>query len=183
MLPKDILMDKSVRKEVCPALSLPLIRRILLIFEPDEFFPDPVSPSLLAALNAEVAVERRRHGESDSGPGSVAMALAPTAAYIPPPPASVQEIIGESTESNRLNRSTSIMRKGYTSDDELEDMGSPVFLLMDPAPGLLRSSDAGSPLTRDMSIFGRQRRGSNRTEEESGIIKRFSLLKEVWSSY
>lgn len=40
--------------QVCPALSLPLIRRILSIFEPDEFFPDPVSPSLLAALNAEV---------------------------------------------------------------------------------------------------------------------------------
>lgn len=41
--------------QVCPQLSLPLIRRILSNFVPDEFSPDPVSPALLAAINAEVA--------------------------------------------------------------------------------------------------------------------------------
>ena len=40
--------------QVCPQLKLPLIRRMLLNFVPDEFAPDPVSPSLVAAINTEV---------------------------------------------------------------------------------------------------------------------------------
>lgn len=41
-------------EQVCPQLSLPLIRRILCNFIPDEFSPDPVSPALLAAINTKV---------------------------------------------------------------------------------------------------------------------------------
>ena len=40
--------------QVCPQLQLPLIRRMLMNFIPDEFAPDPVSPSLIAAINTEV---------------------------------------------------------------------------------------------------------------------------------
>jgi hypothetical protein len=56
MLPKDMLMDKSVRKEVCPTLDLIFIRRILFNFQPDEFSPDPISPALLGAINSEICV-------------------------------------------------------------------------------------------------------------------------------
>lgn len=41
-------------EQVCPQLSLPLIRRILCNFIPDEFSPEPVSPALLAAINTKV---------------------------------------------------------------------------------------------------------------------------------
>ncbi|PIA53602.1 hypothetical protein AQUCO_00900285v1 [Aquilegia coerulea] len=54
MLPKDMLMDRSIRKEVCPSISLPLVKRILCNFTPDEFCPDPVPGAVLEVLNAEV---------------------------------------------------------------------------------------------------------------------------------
>ncbi|XWS59189.1 hypothetical protein CRYUN_Cryun08bG0100500 [Craigia yunnanensis] len=53
MLPKDMLMDRSIRKEVCPSIGLPLVKRILCNFTPDEFCPDPVPGAVLEALNAE----------------------------------------------------------------------------------------------------------------------------------
>jgi hypothetical protein len=49
--------------QVCPALSLPLIRRVLANFVPDIFSPDPISPTLLAALNTEVCLHNA-HVES-----------------------------------------------------------------------------------------------------------------------
>lgn len=77
MLPKDMLFNSSIRKEVsssadqfdswlyklmlifvcsqvCPAFSLPLLIRILNSFVPDEFCPDRVPESLLEALITEV---------------------------------------------------------------------------------------------------------------------------------
>lgn len=54
MLPKDMLMDRSVRTEVCPSISLPLLKRILCNFTPDEFCPDSVPGAVLEAVNAEV---------------------------------------------------------------------------------------------------------------------------------
>lgn len=84
MLPKDMLLNKSIRKEVnsrfstesildfvalffdalsrvlgshskvCPMIGLPLITRILCNFAPDEFCPDPVPGIILEELNAEV---------------------------------------------------------------------------------------------------------------------------------
>lgn len=45
--------------QVCPQLKLPLIRRILCNFVPDEFAPEPISPSLIAAINTEVPVDAK----------------------------------------------------------------------------------------------------------------------------
>lgn len=87
MLPKDMLMDRTIRMEVqpnetflrmislsciitdlctkystivflqvCPEISLPLVKRVLCNFSPDEFCPDPVPGAVLEALNAEVSV-------------------------------------------------------------------------------------------------------------------------------
>ncbi|XP_020523426.1 uncharacterized protein LOC18435123 isoform X2 [Amborella trichopoda] len=53
MLPKDILLDPSIRKEVCPTFGAPLIKRVLCNFGPDEFCPDPVPDDLLVALDSE----------------------------------------------------------------------------------------------------------------------------------
>ncbi|EHA8589728.1 hypothetical protein COCNU_scaffold012102G000030 [Cocos nucifera] len=53
MLPKDMLLERVVRKEVCPSIGLPLITRILCNFTPDEFCPDPVPGIVLEELNSE----------------------------------------------------------------------------------------------------------------------------------
>ncbi|KAL1219944.1 hypothetical protein V5N11_021722 [Cardamine amara subsp. amara] len=52
MLPKDMLMEASIREEICPSISLPLIKRILCNFTPDEFCPDHVPGAVLEELNA-----------------------------------------------------------------------------------------------------------------------------------
>jgi hypothetical protein len=54
MLPKDMLLEKSIRKEVCPSIGLQLVTRILCNFTPDEFCPDPVPSRVLEELNSEV---------------------------------------------------------------------------------------------------------------------------------
>ncbi|KAL4381095.1 hypothetical protein AHAS_Ahas04G0099200 [Arachis hypogaea] len=54
MLPKDMLMDKQVRREVCPSITLLLIIRVLYNFTPDEFCPDPVPGIVLKSLHEEV---------------------------------------------------------------------------------------------------------------------------------
>ncbi|XP_062186750.1 uncharacterized protein LOC133890373 [Phragmites australis] len=54
MLPKDMLIEKSIRKEVCPSIGLPLVTRILCNFTPDEFCPDPVPGMVLEELNSEI---------------------------------------------------------------------------------------------------------------------------------
>ncbi|KAL5648846.1 hypothetical protein ACJX0J_039655, partial [Zea mays] len=53
MLPKDVLMDTSSRKELCPTFSSSIIKNILDVFLPDEFCPDPIQGSLLQALELE----------------------------------------------------------------------------------------------------------------------------------
>lgn len=81
MLPKDMLLTPSIRKEVlilllclallcsfissayidwplqvCPTFGLPLLTRILNSFIPDEFCPDPVPAALLQALSTQVFI-------------------------------------------------------------------------------------------------------------------------------
>ncbi|XLR53908.1 hypothetical protein S83_004580, partial [Arachis hypogaea] len=53
MLPKDMLMDKQVRREVCPSITLSLIIRVLCNFTPDEFCLDPVPGIVLKSLHEE----------------------------------------------------------------------------------------------------------------------------------
>ncbi|PQM40106.1 uncharacterized protein Pyn_24164 [Prunus yedoensis var. nudiflora] len=57
MLPKDLLLSKSIRKEVCPAFAAPLIKRILDTFVPDEFCTDPIPAVVLEALESEDTLE------------------------------------------------------------------------------------------------------------------------------
>ncbi|XLR61541.1 hypothetical protein S83_012213, partial [Arachis hypogaea] len=58
MLPKDMLMDKQVRREVCPSITLLLIIRVLYNFTPDEFCPDPVPGIVLKSLHEEFRAEK-----------------------------------------------------------------------------------------------------------------------------
>ncbi|XP_026381987.1 uncharacterized protein LOC113276582 [Papaver somniferum] len=53
MLPKDMLLDGSVRKEVCPTFGAALIKKILQNFVPDEFCPDSVPEIVYEALDSK----------------------------------------------------------------------------------------------------------------------------------
>ncbi|GAB2227985.1 hypothetical protein Droror1_Dr00009814 [Drosera rotundifolia] len=66
MLPKYMLVDRSIRKEVCPSISLSLVKRIACNFTPDEFYPDHVPGEVLEVLNAESVLDRRSSGDSAS---------------------------------------------------------------------------------------------------------------------
>ncbi|KAK4838180.1 hypothetical protein QYF36_011682 [Acer negundo] len=131
MLPKDMLLDRSVRKEVCPSIGLPLIKRILCNFTPDEFCPDAVPGDILEALNAESFVERRISGDLARG---FPFTAAPVV-YNPPSTSDVAEQVAEAGRRSQLVKNVSaIQRKGYTSDEELEELDSPLTSIIEKLP-------------------------------------------------
>ncbi|PRQ44581.1 hypothetical protein RchiOBHm_Chr3g0480801 [Rosa chinensis] len=167
MLPKDMLMDRSIRKEVCPSISLPLVKRILCNFTPDEFCPDAVPGAVLEALNAESIVERRLSGESGR---SFPYTAAPVV-YNPPSSVDVSEKVSEVGERSPLERNVSaVQRKGYTSDEELEELDSPLTAIIDKLPSSPAFITNGN---------------GNGKHEETGhacMNARYDLLREVWSA-
>ncbi|GER25900.1 nucleolar protein gar2-related [Striga asiatica] len=131
MLPKDMLMERTIRLEVCPLISLPLVKRILCNFSPDEFCPDPVPGAVLEAVNAECIMERRLSGDT---PISFPFPAAPVV-YTAPFPSDISEKVAEADENPRLSRNQSaVQRKGYTSDDELDELESCLSSVIDKPP-------------------------------------------------
>ncbi|XP_010524262.1 PREDICTED: uncharacterized protein LOC104802377 [Tarenaya hassleriana] len=112
MLPKDMLLNSSVRKEVCPGFGGPLIKRVLSNFEADEFCPDPLPNHLLEALENE---------ERDK------------ASWITDYPCTVPPPVYEAPSVPEIVSSSSVTRKANTSDDELDELTSPLPLLL-PLP-------------------------------------------------
>ncbi|KAM7270027.1 hypothetical protein ACFE04_029241 [Oxalis oulophora] len=163
MLPKDLLMDRSIRMEVCPSISLELVKRILCNFTPDEFCPDPVPGAVLEALNAESIIERRVSGDtSRSFPYTAAQVI-----YMPPSSVDVAENVAEVGWRSQLSRNASVVqRKGYTSDEELEELDSPVMSIVDKLPP--------SPRVRA--------NGKHMVENSGYSNARYELLREVWSA-
>ncbi|KAL1549993.1 hypothetical protein AAHA92_18010 [Salvia divinorum] len=163
MLPKDMLMDRTIRMEVCPEISLPLVKRVLCNFSPDEFCPDPVPGAVLEALNAESIIERRISGESAA---SFPYTAAPTV-YTPPSSSDVAEKVAEAGASSKFYRSaSSVQRKGYTSDEELDEMESCLSSVVDtlpPSPTAVRGNGKGGG-------------------GDDGANARYDLLREVWQS-
>ncbi|XP_002526750.2 uncharacterized protein LOC8278976 [Ricinus communis] len=166
MLPKDMLMDRSIRKEVCPSICLPLVKRILCNFTPDEFCPDAVPGDLLEALNAESIVERRLSGDSTRNFPYTAGPVV----YAPPSSADVSEKVAEVGAKSELSRNVSaVQRKGYTSDEELEELDSPLTSIIENS----LSSPTSVP------------KGNGNHLEHTGYIvtnARYELLRQVWST-
>lgn len=163
MLPKDLLMDPSIRKEVCPSIGNSLVTRILCNFTPDEFCPDPVPGAVLEALNAESIVERRLSGDSSS---SFPYTASPVV-YVPPSPADVAEKVAEAGGKSQLERNVSkVQKKGYTSDEELEELDSPLMSIIDKS--------VSSP----PAIIAN---GNGKHVGQNGANVRYELLREVWS--
>ncbi|KAJ3703705.1 hypothetical protein LUZ61_007410 [Rhynchospora tenuis] len=125
MLPKDMLLETSVRKEVCPTFSSSIIKRVLDGFVTDEFCPEPVSENVLLAL------ESKDHLES----GEVGVRQTPynvgPVEYAPPSVALIESIIGDVQSMPTSRSGLSVVKKSNTSDDELEELNSPLNSVID----------------------------------------------------
>ncbi|KAJ8448476.1 hypothetical protein Cgig2_012120 [Carnegiea gigantea] len=161
MLPKDMLMDPSIRKEICPSIGLAVIIRILCNFTPDEFCPDAVPPEVLEALNSESFVERKLAGDSSGDFPYAAEAVV----YFPPLSSDVSEKVAEAGDERNASM---VQKKGYTSDEELDDLDSPLTSIIEPV----------SP---NKSINGHHTINSKDQRRCRGN-SRYELLREVWSS-
>ncbi|KAK3136398.1 hypothetical protein QOZ80_5BG0433500 [Eleusine coracana subsp. coracana] len=146
MIPKDVLMDTSTRKELCPTFSSSIIRNILDGFVPDEFCPDPVRNSLLQALESE------EHLEGNKGARSIPCSASPIL-YNPPVSGTILSVIGDPRKSG-----SAILRKSNTSDDELDELSSPLTFI---------SNTSSNPLAKLKRI-------------SNSSTSRYRLLHEVW---
>ncbi|RLN34442.1 uncharacterized protein C2845_PM03G01420 [Panicum miliaceum] len=166
MLPKDMLLEKSIRKEVCPSIGLPLVTRILCNFTPDEFCPDPVPGMVLEELNSESVMER--FTERD-----VISTFPVTAAPVVYRPPSLEDVAEKVADTGRGDpeldrRGSMVQRRGYTSDDDLDDLDSPLASLYD-------RSAPPSPCSDGAAHFSARQQGASMANA------RYELLREVWS--
>lgn len=159
MLPCEMLADNYIRKEVCPTFGSPLIKRVLNNFVPDEFNPDPISPAVFEALDSEGPCEAEE-GSLTSFPCTAA----PTV-YSPPPAASLSGIVGEVGNQALLRSGSAVLRKSYTSDDELDELDSSIT-------SIITDNSHPSPLSAAPNWMPKGKGGRK--------VVRYQLLREVW---
>ncbi|XP_073290943.1 uncharacterized protein [Primulina huaijiensis] len=115
MFPKDMLLSRTIRKEVCPTFGPPLIGRVLNYFISDEFCPDPILGVVLEALNSWDSFDT----EEDS-----IMTFPCAAAPVVYEPTSASSVAGFSGESGGLplltQNGSSLLKKSQTRDGELD---------------------------------------------------------------
>ncbi|XP_052138723.1 uncharacterized protein LOC127757269 [Oryza glaberrima] len=135
MIPKDVLMETSTRKELCPTFSSSIIKRILDGFVPDDFCPDPVQHSLLEALESEDHLEGNTKGIR-AVPCNASPILYPY-----PASGAILSMIGDPRKSG-----SAILRKSNTSDDELDELSSPLtFISKASSNPLAKLKQIGNP--------------------------------------
>ena len=100
--------------------------------------------------------------------GSFPYAAAPVV-YIPPSSANVAEKVAEAGGKSHLARNVSaVQKRGYTSDEELEELDSPLTSIIDKLPS--------SPTVTVNGEGNHKEQGSHPTTNV-----RYQLLREVWS--
>ncbi|CAK8572106.1 unnamed protein product [Lathyrus sativus] len=151
MLPFEMLADRSMRREVCPRLGISLVKQVINNFVPDEFTPGPVPNAVIEALNNEDIADDE--GSITSFPCSAGSTF-----YAPPPTSSVVSMLKE-VGTPRLKSASFMLKKLYTSDDELDELDSPLSAL-------------GMDDSKKMSAV----------VKEGRKVVRYELLKEVWKS-
>lgn len=89
--------------------------------------------------------------------------------YTPPPSTSVAEKISEAGGKSELARNVSVLqRKGYTSDEELEELDCPLTSIIDKLPSSPSIMENGNGKHKDYS-------------RPACMNERYELLLEVWS--
>ncbi|KAM0940031.1 putative NT-type C2 domain, nucleoporin [Dioscorea sansibarensis] len=139
MLPKDMLLESSIRKEVCPTFSASMIKQILDNFLPDEFCPDPIPDMVFESLDSEDPLET-----SDEGINSFPCDASPVI-YCPPSAALVQSIVGDPRSFSLSRSGSSVVRKCHTSDDELEELESPLTSIIIENASITKSKEHRGP--------------------------------------
>ncbi|CAK8541127.1 unnamed protein product [Lathyrus sativus] len=128
MLPKDMLLSSSIRKEVCPMFGASIIKKILDNFVPDEFCPDPIPADVFVALDSQGDLEEENESVNNFP------CIAAPIIYSPPQAITIANIVGEighESQINQLRRSrSSVVRKSHTSDDELDELNSPLSSIL-----------------------------------------------------
>ncbi|TKY46404.1 hypothetical protein E2542_SST28443 [Spatholobus suberectus] len=160
MLPKDMLLSASIRNEVCPMFNATLIKKILDNFVPDELCPYPVPSNVFEALNSEIDVEDEKEYVNNFP------CIAAPIAYSPPLATSIASIVGEMGSKSQLRRNrSSVVRKSHTSDDELDELESPlssIFFGASSSPAVSTKSSLKLKEIRNQSPI------------------RYELLRDVW---
>ncbi|CAM8940439.1 unnamed protein product [Rhodiola kirilowii] len=152
MLPAEMLSERSTRQEVCPTFGAPLIKIVLYNFVADEFNPDPMPNSIFETLDSEDSQENSNGETLISFPvGAVPLV------YTPPPPTALAKFVGDSGYKNPSKSGSLVLKKSYTSDDELEELDSPAM----------------SSIMGDNTLMPRSEGGRK--------ILRYKLLREIWS--
>ncbi|XP_025886910.1 uncharacterized protein [Solanum lycopersicum] len=159
MLPFEMLADPQTRKEVCPILGPTLISRVLSGFVPDEFCPTPVPPEVLRALDSEDAEDTPEESIS-----TVPFTASPTT-YLPPSVRSIKTFLGETGNQSFQRSSSSVLKKSYTSDDELDELDSPLS-------SIVADRFRGSPNLAKINLIAKGR-GDRK-------VVRYQLLRQVW---
>ncbi|XP_013607178.1 PREDICTED: uncharacterized protein LOC106313812 [Brassica oleracea var. oleracea] len=155
MLPFKMLADESTRREVCPTLGPPIIKRVLRNFVPDEFNPHRIPRRLFDVLNSEGL------SEEDNGCIIVFPCAASPTVYLMPSTDSIKRFIGELNNPSFSEVGSSVYKKQYTSDDELDDLDTSINSIIS-APGTTSSSE--------WMPKGYRRRKT----------VRYQLLREIW---
>ncbi|CAA2997441.1 Hypothetical predicted protein [Olea europaea subsp. europaea] len=146
-----------LKNAVCPTFDPTLIKRVFRNFVPDEFCPDPIPPNIIESLDSEEIPDA-----SVESLTSYPCTASPTV-YSPPPAASLNSVMGE-VGTGFLQRSGSlILKKSYTSDDELNELDSPLTSFI---PDSFQSSSALAKL----SSMPQRKGGRN--------VLRYQLLRE-----
>lgn len=159
MLPFEMLADRSTRKEVCPTFGVPIIRRVLDNFVPDEFCPDPIPEVIFETLDSEDSLE----GAEESITSFPCIATPPV--YSPPSAASFASIIGEVGSQSLQRSGSSLLRKSHISDDELDELDSPIT-------SIIGDNSRGTPTSTKPSWLPKGKGGRD--------VVRYRLLREVW---
>ncbi|KAL0385381.1 UNVERIFIED_CONTAM: hypothetical protein Sradi_2932400 [Sesamum radiatum] len=161
MLPFGMLADASTRKEVCPTFGPAIIKRVLNNFVPDEFCPYPIPRNIINALDSE--------GISDSlGDVITSVPCRASSTKYSPPPAALLTCVGEVGRQVLKSSRLSTLKKSYTSDDELDELDSPLISII---PDSYQSSSALAKL----SLMPKEKGGRN--------VHRYQLLREIWRDH
>ncbi|XP_021775123.1 uncharacterized protein LOC110738989 [Chenopodium quinoa] len=162
MLPKDMLLSESIRREVCPSFGAQVIKRVLENFVSDEFCSDKIPAAVLEALDAESV-----HDE-DEGFIMNCPCTAPAVSYSPPTPFSLTSALGVNLgrqSPSQLRRSGSVLRRSNTSDDELDELDSPLQAL----------------LSEGVQSFPAQVKENHKMlQNHQNNVIRYQLLRKVW---
>ncbi|CAH8390754.1 unnamed protein product [Eruca vesicaria subsp. sativa] len=134
MLPFKMLADRSTRREVCPTLGPPIIKRVLRNFVPDEFNPHRTPRWLFDDLNSEGLIEE------NNGCITVFPCAASPTIYLMPSTDSIKRFIEELNNPSLSETGSSVYKKQYTSDDELDDLDTSINSIIS-APGTTSSSE------------------------------------------